>query len=489
MANWRRHVVDCVLPLVRYGLVACVLAGAPCVWGQWYDTYKDLDAIHAQVDRFAQLYPSRVTPQVIGQSYEQRPIRAFKIAGASDGRVVKPALLLNSLMHAREWITPMASMYAADQLLAGYGTDPRVTRWLDQFDVWVLPVNNPDGYAFTWQAPANRLWRKNRRPTENGAVGVDLNRNFDFAWGGPGSSGLPTSNTYRGPSAFSEPETRALRDFYHAHPNLVTNIDLHSYSQLVLGPYGHSATEVAEHAPVFDKLGEEMATAMTLSDFQLFRYERASDLYLASGLQSDWSYATQGLYSYTYELRPGSAWPGFELPEDQIVAAVQEAYAGIETMLDFTYQLTMGDFNYDQSLDCADLDRLTAAYAMDPGVVASEDRFEFDMSGDGLLSPMDVASWLSAQGFGSADVNLDGRVDQLDRQILLTHQGQATFSFCAGDLNTDGLIDAGDLRIFQSAVPEPEGIRLVLLGCFGMLGHRVGRRSNSAWRRSKRNAR
>src|SRR5690606_7279803 len=163
----------------------------------------------------------------------------------------KPALFLHGLIHAREWITGSASMYIADRLVRDYGTDPAMTSMLDAYEVIIVPITNPDGYVYTWTN--DRLWRKNRRPNANGSFGVDNNRNWGFGWGGPGASTQPGSETYRGTGPFSEPETQVLRDFITDNPRIVMTLDIHSFSQLILSPWGFTDTLPAD-ASLFDAI-------------------------------------------------------------------------------------------------------------------------------------------------------------------------------------------------------------------------------------------
>ena len=189
--------------------VLTVVAQPACGQQMWYEQYQDLNAIYGKLDEFANDYPALVTPVTLGQSWEGRDIRGIKIGGSNGSKDVRPAVLLNGTQHAREWISPMTNMFAAEQLLTSYGSDAQITSLMDDVEYYVIPVVNPDGYVYSWTT--NRNWRKNRRPGLNG-FGVDLNRNWDYGWGlNSGSSSNPADNTYRGSAPFSEPETQAMR--------------------------------------------------------------------------------------------------------------------------------------------------------------------------------------------------------------------------------------------------------------------------------------
>ncbi len=442
--------------LVGWGLFGNV----PTAGAQWYDDFQNLASIYQKLGDFEAAYPELVTSFSIGSSYEGREIRGLKISGTGGSKATRPAVLLNSGQHAREWIAPLASMYAAEQLLGQYDSESDVRGVLDEVDFYVIPVVNPDGYHFSWGSPSNRFWRLNRRQNANGSWGVDLNRNWDYGWGGGGSSGVPGSETYRGTAPFSEPETAALRDFYYDHPNLVSNIDFHSFSQLILTPFGYSAVaEPADHALLMD-LAAEMSESMAAVHGQTYVPQSASELYQASGISIDWSYGSENVYSYTVELRPAgpNSVASFELPASEILPTVEEAFAAVLDLGDFTAAVGRGDFNYDYHLDLDDLDALAA------GVVLGTSKGEYDVNGDALIDPRDVQAWLVNAGqrnqtrYRPGDANLDGAVDHTDFDIWSAHQNEITSDWSRGDFNVDGLVDGADWQIWQSsvlAVPEP----------------------------------
>ena len=112
----------------------------------------------------------------------------------------------------------MTTVYFADALIQRYDLDPQIQALVDGVEFTIVPIVNTDGYVYSHVT--ERLWRKNRRDNGDGTFGVDLNRNWSVDWGGPGSAGNTASNTYRGPTPFSEPETQAIRDFVLAHPEI-----------------------------------------------------------------------------------------------------------------------------------------------------------------------------------------------------------------------------------------------------------------------------
>ena len=300
----------------------------------WFLDFKDLAAVYARLDQFAQSPPPLVQDVTVGTSFEGRPIRAIRISRAADPASA-PAFVFNSCQHAREWATPMTTMYIADRLVSGAFTDPRIADLLQRAAVYVIPVVNPDGYAFSWASSANRLWRKNRQPNADGSVGTDLNRNWGYGWGGVGASASPGNDTYRGPSAFSAPESAAMRDFYAARPQVLASIDFHSYSQLLLWPWGWTDALCPDHA-THAAVGAAMQDAIAASDGRDYVAGPIySTIYPASGGSVDWTYGDQGVISYTIEVRDTGAY-GFVMPPEEILPNARENWEGALAMMEAT---------------------------------------------------------------------------------------------------------------------------------------------------------
>ncbi len=296
----------------------------------FFADFRTIDQIYARLDLYALAHPDLVTPFLVGTSLEGRPIRGIRITKAAAGA---PGVLFNATQHAREWGATTAGMYIADQLVNGYGVNPRVTALLDRAWVDVIPVVNPDGYVYTWTT--NRLWRKNRRPNTDGTFGVDLNRNWSFQWGGGGASTNPNDETYRGVAPFSEPESAAMRDYFIANTALAGHIDFHSYSQLVLSPWGYT-TALAPNNDAFLALGNEMKDAIRRTNGVSYTAGPiASTLYIASGSSVDHAYGQHGVPSYTIEVRDTGTF-GFVMPASEILPNATENFAAAMELADST---------------------------------------------------------------------------------------------------------------------------------------------------------
>lgn len=295
----------------------------------WFSDYKSTADYSAYVNTLVALRPDLASRVSVGTSLLGREIFGIKIT--SPGGSNKPAAVFNGCQHAREWVAATTPMYIADQLIRTYDTDPQTKRMVDNVEFYIIPIVNPDGYEFT--RSSTRLWRKNRRTNGDGTFGVDLNRNWGYQWGGSGASPVTSDDTYRGPSAFSEPETMALRDFILAHPNTRAHIDFHSYSQLVLAPWAYTTAD-APDGSWLTPLSQQIAAAFSsVYNNTYVGGPTGQILYLAAGASTDWTYGAEGIVGYGVELRDTGA-NGFLLPPAQIIPTGEEAMAGVKTLID-----------------------------------------------------------------------------------------------------------------------------------------------------------
>lgn len=297
---------------------------------QFFAEFRPYAELTAYWDGLLAEYPDLVSKQQIGTSIEGRPIEVYTITAPGD-QTGKPGLFFNGAAHAREWISPMTVAYIATRLVEGYGTDDEITGLMDGVVFEVTPVANPDGYLYSWSN--QRYWRKNRRNNGDGTFGVDWNRNFSAGFG-VGSDSNTSSDVYRGPAPFSEPETRAIRDFVQANSHLVAHIDFHSYSQLVLYPWGDRFESVPEpDLSIFQNVSGAMRDAIFDTNGVSYLAIQAVDLYPAGGTSQDWTYKA-GLYSWTIELRPGdgAGLSGFSPSPTLILPTGQENFEAVATL-------------------------------------------------------------------------------------------------------------------------------------------------------------
>lgn len=245
----------------------------------------------------------------IGKSTEGRDLWAIHInttqESLMEGSSGKPGIIYLGAHHAREHLSVEMPLMFAEHLLQNR-SNPRVAGLLDSRDIWIVPMVNPDGAEWDIATSKYRMWRKNRRDNKDGTFGVDLNRNYSFKWGTGGSDKDTSSDVYMGPSPFSEPETQAVRDFITAHVNLKVLLSFHTYSELILYPWGHTYDGVgnARDLQVFQKM------AQTMAGWNKYKPQQASALYIASGDTTDWAYGERGIFGFTFELSPKNTWGG-----------------------------------------------------------------------------------------------------------------------------------------------------------------------------------
>ncbi|HEY8200205.1 MAG TPA: M14 family metallopeptidase [Actinomycetota bacterium] len=294
--------------------------------------YHSVESLAQDMRALADHHPEIAELHEIGRSIENRPILALRI-GERKGSATK--VLFMGCHHAREWISVEVPFRLADYLVTNASQAP-VSTWLSKAEIWVAPMVNPDGHEFT--RTKNRLWRKNRRKNHDGTIGVDPNRNYGYMWGTLNvatSSHTPSDETYVGPRAFSEPETQAVRNLV-ARELFAGVITYHSYSQLILHPWGYTDKPIVDVADrtQMEKLGDRMAKAIKDVHGKVYKPEQSSDLYPTAGDTTDWTYGEYGIPSFTIELRPvTSAEGGFILPASQIQPTWEENRPAAEEFL------------------------------------------------------------------------------------------------------------------------------------------------------------
>ena len=259
--------------------------------------YKTPQEIEKLLHDFNTQFPALTEVVEVGKSLQGRSIWAIKIS-SKNITGSKPSVLFNGMHHAREVMGPEVALDIIETLLRGYGKDSKITHWVDANQIWVLPMFNVDGNNIVWTN--DTMWRKNARDS----YGVDINRNYPFAWGScNGSSGMKWAQDYRGASAASEPETNVMMKLVkEIRP--VFDISYHSYSELVIYPMGCDGQRT-QNADVVETIGKEMGKAIGYTAGTAWE-----TLYSVDGSDIDWMYSTYQVIPYVIEVN--SSRDGFQ---------------------------------------------------------------------------------------------------------------------------------------------------------------------------------
>jgi len=296
----------------------------------WYTQWRTFAARTKKVEDAVTNSAGAATLSQIGTSVEGRPIMVVRLRGAG-WTPGAPRVVISCELHAREWITGMACVYAVEKVTEMAKADPS---WLAGIELSIIPMANPDGVIYS--ETTNRMWRKNRAQNGgNRCKGVDLNRNWGPDWRGRyGASGSKCSDAFYGSSAFSEPETQAVKRLIDEAPVKV-HLDIHSYGAMILRPWGYTWDDHPRRAEI-DVLGNLMGDAITAKHGQRYEYGGNELLGPASGVCPDYS-TSLGAFGYTYELRP-SGWGGggFAPPASQILPTAEENFDGILAAISWT---------------------------------------------------------------------------------------------------------------------------------------------------------
>uniref|UniRef100_A0A7C4CAU8 carboxypeptidase T n=1 Tax=candidate division WOR-3 bacterium TaxID=2052148 RepID=A0A7C4CAU8_UNCW3 len=279
-------------------------------FGYFFTYWETIDTLQA----LAAAFPGICTLYSVGLSHQGKPLWCLKVSDNAAVSENEPACFFNGATHAREPMGTHCCIMFAARILSQYGVDSLATWLINNREVFIIPVMNPDGYVYNSDSGGStNNWRKNRRVIQSPYVGVDLNRNYGFKWGydNSGSSGSPAQETYRGPSRFSEPETQVVRDFMAA--NLFrTCMDYHTYGQYNLYPWGYASTTPPER----NLLQEMVDTFRMNNNYRASRTGQVNQtIYPCNGLSLDWEYSdTAGkfvTYAFTCELDSIDFWHGW----------------------------------------------------------------------------------------------------------------------------------------------------------------------------------
>lgn len=263
-------------------------------------------------------FPNLIKVEELGTSIEGRKIYNMRISTDLENSNQKPGIVVMGTHHAREHLSTEIPLLLAKHLVENFATNSKINGFLQTREIHIIPMVNPDGVEYDISGGSYKSWRKNRRQNSNGSYGVDLNRNYSFKWGTGGSSTSQNSDVYMGPKPFSEPETLSIKNFVESHENINVLLSVHTFSELILYPWGHSYDSIANQRDmlVHKTMAEKMAT------WNRYTPQQSSDLYIASGDTTDWSYGQHGIVSFTFELDPKSMWNGGFYPGQSVISSV-----------------------------------------------------------------------------------------------------------------------------------------------------------------------
>jgi hypothetical protein len=319
-------------------------------------SYHSYEETLAEFTRLAADHPDIARLVNLGQSYEGRQVFALKVSKNPElNDSTKPDVLITGCYHAREWVSVEPPVFYANQLVKGYAADDSMKHLVDNLQIWIVPIVNPDGLVYS-QGSANdrldsvRLWRKNRRPVSiegcRQGVGVDLNRNYDFQWrlfgdepcpnisDDLGGSDDPENEIFRGVRAETEPELKALKSLVDdPERRFRAQLDYHNYSQLVLYPWGYQVSTSPDDKTL-SALARRISDEIFKVDRKQYQPQQAIQLYATTGSSIDYAYGVNRVgAAFLIEMRPTSG--NFNLPESQIEMVNKENWAGARPVLEW----------------------------------------------------------------------------------------------------------------------------------------------------------
>lgn len=359
---------------VRFGKGGSLRLGA----NNTFDGYYKYEEMLTKMDELVAAFPNLVQRYTIGNSALGNPIYGVKISDNVSTDEDEPEVLYTALQHAREAIGGTSMIFFMQYLLENYGTDNKVKNLVDNREIFIIPCLNPDGYMYNYSGASasypttgGGLWRKNRRVvgTGNNDIGVDINRNYGVDWGNcTGAttncgSNTKSAETYYGPSAFSEPETQALRSFVYTR-RFVNAIDQHCYGPYYSLPFGrptlHTSGFNSTDSAYYNRIPALMGT---YNGHRAGNSPQTVDYEVAGGIK-DWlligdigsgTIPKTKIYGMTGEAGGGTFWAPVtqivQLCKENVYQNLQMAYAAgeyfdVQDLNDIAVTSNNGNFSF-----------------------------------------------------------------------------------------------------------------------------------------------
>jgi len=300
-----------------------------------FHTYLEL---REDLLRLQETHPQIARVHDIGYSIEGRDILAIKISDNVEFDEMEAEVLLVGCHHAREWLSVEVPYYIAQYLVEQYDVDPEIKRMVDNSEVWIVPMLNPDGLEYSIHT--FRWWRKNRRDNGDGSFGVDPNRNYSYMWGfdDEGSSPNGWSQVYRGKSPLSEPETDALSMLF-IQREFQAAISYHTFSEIIYYPWDYTS-EPTPDQELLHYLASTMSDLMRGVNNRYYQPMQASTgSYHTNGNFTDFAYGWYNIPAFDIEMRPESVvLGGFVISEEEILDTFWENLPAALFLTDWAIQ-------------------------------------------------------------------------------------------------------------------------------------------------------
>jgi murein tripeptide amidase MpaA len=308
---------------------------------EYFHTYAENEQV---IDDAVAAHPGIAKKFSIGQSYEGRAIWGIKISDDVATDEAEPEVFIHGLTHARERASNEMALALIELLTDDYSSSSRIKDIVNSREIWIVPMLNPDGAEFDMSGGQWHKWRKNRQPIPgSNEIGIDLNRNWGYHWGGGSGKGTdgsanPASDYYRGWAPEVAPEVQAYEAFEDGRvvgglQQIVASIGFHSAAHQVLWPYSYTRKDVppdmtADDHAAFVALGKEAAARNG------YKPKQGSDLYPVYGDQDDWAYHKYRIFGYTFEMKKGAS-KRYYPSQSELNADINANVPAVLTFLEF----------------------------------------------------------------------------------------------------------------------------------------------------------
>lgn len=307
----------------------------------FFNDYRSLRSIYTWLDILEETFPEQVRAEVIGKTHEGRDLRVYHLYSSrnDDETGKKKTIVITGGIHAREWISVSTTLYSLYHILIHHNRAAEHAILRD-LDFLIVPIMNPDGYVYTWEH--DRLWRKNRQDTGVPICqGIDIDSAFPYHW--KPSGGTPCSELYAGQGPLDALEAKHFTEYINAtsgRHKYFGYLDLHSYSQTILHPYGYSCSEKPRDQENLLELAYGLAKAirwttgkqysvMPLCEDLEFDPEESE-----GGCSLDFMYKIHAIWAFQIKLRDTGN-HGYLLPKKFIVPVGTEVYNALRYFCDF----------------------------------------------------------------------------------------------------------------------------------------------------------